>query len=85
VQCSWCRSSHYFKGRPRTRSFGTATCGHHHLQQSLRLSDGAVLFLAVSQHADRTKTRYAARIDPDEVISDPARAVDRAVEWLQGH
>jgi hypothetical protein len=73
----------YFKGRPRTRSFGTATCGHHHLQQSFRLSDGAVLFLAVSQHADRTKKRYAARIGPDEVISDPVKAVDRAIEWLQ--
>ena len=77
-------SSSTFKSRPGTRSFGTPTCGHHHLQQSFRLSDGATLFLASSQHADRTKRRHAARIDPDEIIVDPGEAVRRAIAWLQG-
>ena len=74
----------YFKSRPGTRSFGTPTCGHHHLQQDFRLSDGATLFLASSQHTDRAKRRYAARIDPDEIIVDTGKAVSRAIAWLQG-
>jgi len=74
----------YFKARPGTRSFGTPTCGHHHLQQGFRLSDGANLFLASSQHADRTKRRYGTRIDPDEIIADAGEAVSRAIVWLQG-
>ena len=73
----------YFRGRPNTRSFGTPTCGHHHLQQFFRLSDGATLGLAVSQHADRTKKQYASRIEPDEIIANPEAAVSRAVVWLQ--
>ncbi len=35
----------WFRGRPDTRSFGTATCGHHHLLASFRMSDGAQLTL----------------------------------------
>lgn len=74
----------YFKGRPRTRSFGTPTCGHHHIQQDFALSDGATLSLAVSEHADRLKRQYRGSIAPDEVLSDPQEAVRRAVAWLQG-
>lgn len=73
-----------FRGRPGTRSFGTPTCGHHHLQQEFRLSDGASLFLVSGQHADRTKKRYGGPIDPDEVIAEPGEAVNRAVAWLLG-
>jgi len=32
--------------------------------------------------ADRTLTRYGDAVAPDEVISDAAQAVQRAVEWL---
>lgn len=73
----------FFKGRPDTRSFGTATCGHHHLQEQFSFSDGGALFLVSGQHADRTKRRYGGRIAPDETIADPAEAVSRAVAWLQ--
>jgi carboxyl-terminal processing protease len=72
----------YFKGRPDTRSFGTPTCGHHHLQQSFPFNDGAVLGLAVSQHADRTKRQYAGSIEPDEIVTDPSEAASRAIAWL---
>lgn len=74
----------YFRGRPFTRSFGTPTCGHHHLQQFFPLSDGATLGLATSQHADRTKKQYASRIEPDEVVADPGQVVSQAIAWLQG-
>lgn len=74
----------FFRGRPGTRSFGTPTCGHHHLQQEFRLSDGATLFLVSGQHADRMKRRYGGSIHPDEIIAEPGDAVNRAVAWLLG-
>ena len=72
----------FFRGRPGTRSFGTPTCGHHHLNVPFSLSDGATLFLVVSQHADRTKVQYAGAIPPDEIIADPEAAFSRAISWL---
>ena len=74
----------YFKGRPDTRSFGTPTCGHHHLQQFFPFNDGATLGLAVSEHADRMKRQYAGSIAPDEIVSDPSEAASRAIAWLLG-
>ena len=72
----------YFRGRPGTRSFGTATCGHHHLLNSYPFANGATLVLTTSVHADRTKTEYAGPITPDEVVADSADAVQRAATWL---
>ncbi len=72
-----------FKGRPDTRFLGAPTCGHHHIQVPFRLSDGAVLHLVASQLADRLKRQYRGPIEPDEFISEPAEALDRAVAWLR--
>ena len=72
----------YFKGRPDTRSFGTPTCGHHHLLQDFSLNDGAVLWLTTARHEDRARRTYAGPIEPDEVITNPDEAVSRAVAWL---
>lgn len=74
----------FFRGRPRTRSFGAPTCGTHHLQENFSLSDGAILSLTTAETADRMKIRYSGRIDPDEIIADPVEAVNRAIAWLQG-
>jgi hypothetical protein len=73
----------FFRGRPDSRSFGTHTCGHHHLQQSFSLPDGATLSLVSGQHADRTRRRYGGPVSPDEIVSDPGAAVTRAIVWLQ--
>jgi C-terminal processing protease CtpA/Prc len=73
----------FFKARPDTRSFGTPTCGHHHLQQAFSI-DGATLYLVTAQSADRTKRRFGGPISPDELIADPAAMVSRAVAWLLG-
>ena len=73
----------FFRGRPDSRSFGTPTCGHHHLQHEFPLSEGAVLFLVAGQHADRAKRRYGGPIAPDEMISDPNAVINRAIAWLQ--
>jgi hypothetical protein len=46
------------------------------------LNDGAALFLVSGQHADRTKRRYGGPIAPDEIVSDPGDAINRAIAWL---
>jgi hypothetical protein len=73
----------WFKNRPETRSFGTATCGHHHLLASFPMSDGAGLTLKNAHNADRLKHPYMGPVVPDEIIAEPAEAVRRAVAWLQ--
>ena len=72
-----------FRKRPNTRSFGTATCGLSTANRGFTLSDGALLNLTVSVMADRTKTRYGDSIAPDEIVTDPAEAVQRAIDWLR--
>jgi peptidase S41-like protein len=74
----------WFRERPNTRSFGTPTCGHHHLLQDFRFSDGATLHLTTAQNADRTKTKYQGPITPNEVLTESGELVTRAIAWLQG-
>jgi carboxyl-terminal processing protease len=72
-----------FRQRPDTRSFGAPTCGLSTANLGFALSDGATLQLTVVVLADRIKTRYGDSIPPDEVITDSAQVVQRAVAWLQ--
>jgi carboxyl-terminal processing protease len=72
-----------FRGRPDTRSFGTATCGLSTSNRGFAMSDGATLNLTVSVMADRTGTKYGDSIPPDEIVTDPGQAVQRALAWLQ--
>ena len=81
-----------FRGRPLTRSFGKVTKGHSTANGGYRLSDQALLILAVSTFADRTGVLYGGKIEPDEFIegSDPWEvvagqndpAIDAGVAWL---
>jgi len=72
-----------FVNRPNTRSFGTSTCGLSTPNLGYTMSDGALLNLAVSTMADRTKTKYGGQIDPDESVTGRVSPVDVAVAWLQ--
>ena len=72
-----------FRKRPDTRSFGTSTCGLSTANASYPLSDGAVLILTTSVMADRLHTAYGDSIPPDETLTDPAQALQRAVAWLE--
>ena len=72
-----------FRRRPDTRSFGTPTCGLSTANRAFTMSDGASLNLTVSVMADRTRTKYGDSIPPDEIVTDPAQAVQRAIVWLQ--
>jgi carboxyl-terminal processing protease len=72
-----------FRGRPDTRSFGTPTCGLSTANEIVTMSDGALLILTVSVMADRTRRTYGDSITPDEIVTDPDQAVQRALAWLQ--
>lgn len=72
-----------FKARPDTRFFGVATCGLSTMSDSFGLSNGASLVLTIATMADRSKALYGDRVSPDELISEPMRTYQRAVEWLQ--
>ena len=67
------------RGAPTPGRSALPTCGHHHLQESFRLSDGATLYLATSQHADRTKKRYRRAHRPGRAHCRPGRG------WQEGN
>ena len=73
-----------FRGRPDTRSFGTETCGVPTANAGFGLSDGATLLLTTAVDADRNSRPYDSPIAPDELISDPAAVLQRAIEWIRG-
>jgi carboxyl-terminal processing protease len=72
-----------FRGRPNTRSFGTATCGISTAIAQFPLKQGGRIAVATSVMADRTKKPYGKKVDPDEVVNDPAQVVPRALAWLR--
>ncbi len=47
------------------------------------LSDGGTLTLTTSVMADRQKTPFGDSIPPDEIFTNQADAVQRAMAWLQ--
>jgi hypothetical protein len=75
----------WFRGIARARSFGSPTCGHHHLLDSFPMSDGAILTLKNAYNADRLKRNYAGPIAPDEIVPSlpPEEAVRRAIAWME--
>ncbi len=73
-----------FRGRPNTRSFGAATCGLSSSNGGFAMSDGATLVLTNAAMADRMGNRFGIPVPPDEFISEPAAAAERAIAWLRG-
>jgi carboxyl-terminal processing protease len=81
-----------FRGRPNTRRFGTPTCGLStaveqfpltRAGQMLPFSQSARIAVVTGVMADRTKKKYGAAIEPDELVSDPTEIVPRAIAWLR--
>ena len=68
-----------FRGRPNARSFGASTMGKTTGNQTVRLPDGARLFVTGSVYADRTGRVYGGPLAPD-VRSTAPEADARA--WL---
>ncbi|WP_244207364.1 S41 family peptidase [Streptomyces swartbergensis] len=80
------------RGRPDTRSFGEETTGIPTGNTSYRLSDGALLLLAVVKDADRTGRTYDGPIPPDEEVADNLGrgskrdpVLEAATAWLSDH
>jgi hypothetical protein len=76
-----------FRGRPETRSFGSATRGVSAGNRTFALSDGAALHLTVAATSDRDGHVLAGPVPPDEAIArvDGEDAVlAAAVNWLAG-
>ncbi len=71
-----------FKGRPKTKSFGTKTYGASSLNETYILSDGATISITTSYFADRNKTAYKQAITPDQETS-PDQVVPKAVQWIK--
>lgn len=72
-----------FIGRPNTRSFGAAgTCGYTTAIRPFKLSDGAILGIAVAVMADRNKNKFGGQIMPDEISTSGDSAIAAAIKWL---
>ena len=71
------------RGRPNTRSFGTATCGVSTGIVAGSVGAGYTLGLATVWMADRDSTVYGGKLHPDEVIEDPDATLARAIEWIR--
>jgi hypothetical protein len=75
-----------FRGRPATRTFGTATAGLSTVNNGYPLPGGAMLLLTTAVIADRTGHAYGGPIDPDSVVAEePGRdaPMEAAVRWLR--
>ena len=73
-----------FRARPNTRSFGTPTCGLSTAVNQLPLANGGRIGVVVSVMADRTMRKYGGVVHTDELVTDPAEVVPRALTWLRG-
>jgi carboxyl-terminal processing protease len=73
------------RGRPRTRSFGTATRGLATCNDAFDLADGASLMVTTAWMVDRQGAKYPGPVVPDVVVSsgeDPPLA--QAARWAAG-
>jgi carboxyl-terminal processing protease len=80
-----------FLGRPRTRTFGTASAGFATVNRGARLPDGANMVVTVGYNADRRGTLHIDRIAPDTLVYAPPgwpsptdRVSAAAAAWLAG-
>jgi len=70
-----------FKGRSKTKSFGTQTFGVSTCNRVHTLSDGSRINLTVSVFADRNRTKYGNCVYPD-VKCDENKTLEEAINWI---
>lgn len=78
-----------FRGRPGTRSFGSATYGLSTGNVVYPLADGSLLVLTRSVDLDRNGKAYGGKLEPDQTVVTVADAstdnvMDAAAAWLTG-
>jgi len=77
-----------FKSLPNVRFFGQPSAGFTTSNQTFKLSDGSILYLATSYMADRKRIKYLPNIIPD-VITHPDKndendsTIAAAKAWLK--
>ena len=70
-----------FKGRPKTKSFGTKTFGVSTGNRIHTLSDGSRINLTECVFADRNKTKYGGSVEPD-IKCNQTEVLTNAIEWI---
>lgn len=70
-----------FRGRAGARSFGQGTAGLSTSNQTIELSDGAVMLLTTAVFEDRNGAVYGGVIEPDELVAEEA-TLAAALAWL---
>lgn len=72
-----------FGGRPHVRRFGERTADYITVNNPVRLSDGAQIYMTVGWNMDRTGKRYEKAIEPDERVAAKGTApLVAATRWL---
>ncbi len=70
-----------FKGRERTRFFGTPTANYVSVNNPKTLADGSVITTTIGFTEDRTGRAWLSAIEPDEAV-EAAQAEQAAATWL---
>lgn len=70
-----------FKGRDKTKSFGTPTFGVSTGNRVHILSDGSRINLTESLFADRNKIKYGNSVYPD-MKCDDNKTLEEAIKWI---
>lgn len=81
-----------FRGKANTKSFGHSTHGLSTGNAKYELSDGSSLFLTTSVYADRNRTLYGGKIEPDDIVQSSTNTsqsandivIDKAKNWILG-
>ena len=71
-----------FHGLPYVRTFGSPSYGYSTANSTIRLHDGATIYLTSAVFADRSGRLYADPIAPDRHVADSTAAEAAAREWL---
>lgn len=77
-----------FQSLPRARFFGQPSAGYTTSNQTFRLSDGSMIYLATAYMADRTQKIYWPRMEPDILTrvhhqGEPDYTLEAARRWLR--
>jgi C-terminal processing protease CtpA/Prc len=75
-----------FHGQEQSRFFGQATAGLTTSNEPVELSDGATIFLTMSNFTDRLGRQYGQdlSVEPDQATSTHQEAAAAAIDWLLG-
>jgi C-terminal processing protease CtpA/Prc len=75
-----------FMGKPNARHFGQPTAGYATTNSTIRMSDGAIVFLTTSVYGDRNKRSVNEQVVPDVIVAteeEKDAALTAALKWLE--